>query len=348
MMPSRRTLLAAAAMTPFAGAGIAGLRPHRALAAEGFVANTYGGRWESFWRTQLLPKLPPILGEPARLDVGLGSSWVAAFKTAGAANPPFSCLMTNERYAVLLRDQGFFETLPVASMPNLQDVYPIARYPGDVAVTGMISGFGIAYRTDLVKVPPKSWRDLWNPAYRGQIGFYSINNSAAVMLLLLAGKMFGSGEQDIDTGIRKIAELKPFPQVGFSGQLSPLLTQGQVTVAPIDFAEAASLQQKGVPIGIVAPEDGVLMYDQAFNIAAHGPDRDAAAKYIDFMLSPEIQLMLAREFLVSPVNKKVKVPDDLRAAIPVSGDGLKNILTFDWSFVAKNSSEISEQWAKAM
>jgi putative spermidine/putrescine transport system substrate-binding protein len=212
----------------------------------------------------------------------------------------------------------------------------------------MISGFGIAYRTDLVKVPPKSWRDLWNPAYRGQIGFYSINNSAAVMLLLLAGKMFGSGEQDIDTGIRKIAELKPFPQVGFSGQLSPLLTQGQVTVAPIDFAEAASLQQKGVPIGIVAPEDGVLMYDQAFNIAAHGPDRDAAAKYIDFMLSPEIQLMLAREFLVSPVNKKVKVPDDLRAAIPVSGDGLKNILTFDWSFVAKNSSEISEQWAKAM
>ncbi|HWK43936.1 MAG TPA: ABC transporter substrate-binding protein [Stellaceae bacterium] len=349
MRVTRRHILAGAAGAPLLMAGPMLTGGGGARAADTpFVANTYGGRWETFWRSQLLPKLQPALNAPITVDVGLGSSWVASFRTAGPKAPPFSCLMTNERYAVLLREQGFFEPLPVAAIPNLQDVYPVARYPGDVAVTGMISPFGIAYRTDMVKVPPKSWRDLWNPAYRGQIGFYSINNSAAVMLIMLAGKMFGSGEQDIDTGIRKLAELKPFPQVGFSGQLSPLLAQGQVSLAPIDYAEAASLQKKGVPIGMVVPEDGVLMYDQAFNIAAARAGQEQAAKYIDFMLSPEIQLMLAQEFFVAPVNRKVKVPDELKGAIPVSGDDLKNILTFDWSFVAKHNSEISEQWSKAI
>ncbi len=83
--------------------------------------------------------------------------------------------MTNERYAVGLRGAGFFAPLPAASMPHLADVAPVARYPGDTAVTGLVSPFGLAYRTDLVKMPPRAWRDLWNAEYKGQIGFYSID-----------------------------------------------------------------------------------------------------------------------------------------------------------------------------
>jgi putative spermidine/putrescine transport system substrate-binding protein len=256
--------------------------------------------------------------------------------------------MTNERYAVSLRQQGFFGPLPVAEIPNLADVHPIARYPGDMAVTGLVSPFGIAYRKDLIKVPPKSWRDLWNPAYNGQIGFYSIDNSAAIMLAMLAGKMFGSGEHDIETGIAKIAELKPFPQAAFSGQLSPMLAQGQVALAPIDYAEAYALKKKGVPIEMVVPEDGVLMYDQSFNIVASTAQKDLAAKYVDFILQPDIQLLLAREFYVAPVNTTVVVPDDLKEAIPVSGAQLSTIVRFDWAFAASQSDTISQLWSKSI
>jgi putative spermidine/putrescine transport system substrate-binding protein len=342
MTISRRLILSA-------GAGL-GLIPALGRAQDApLVVNTYGGRWATFWREQLLPKLQPSLeGHPVKLEVGLGSAWLAAFRAAGKEAPPFPCLMTNERYAVVLRQQGFFAPLPAADMKNLADVAPIARYPGDSAVTGMISPFGIAYRKDLVKTPPKAWKDLWKPAYKGQIGFYSIDNSAAIMLVLLAGKLFGSGEQDIDTGIRKVAELKPFPQAAFSGQLSPMLAQGQVSIAPIDYAEAYALQKKGVPLEMVVPEDGVLMYDQSFNLAGASPQRGLAARYLDFMLSPEIQLMLAREFYVAPVNRKVVVPDDLRDAIPVSGDELDKILRFDWEFVAAQSSVISRKWSEAI
>jgi putative spermidine/putrescine transport system substrate-binding protein len=341
MTLARRTLLAAAGATALAastGAAFADDAP--------FVINTYGGRWVNFWRERLIPKLQPVIKAPIRVDVGLGTAWASGFRAAGKQAPPLPCLMTNERYAVSLRDEGYFTPLPAARVPHLADVYKVARYPNDAAVTGMISPFGIAYRKDLVKTPPKSWRDLWNPEYKGQLGFYSIDNSAAIMLVMLAGKLFGSGEQDVETGVSRIAALKPFPQAAFSGQLSPLLAQGQIAIAPIDYAEAYALQKKGVPLELVVPEDGVLMYDQSFNIAAGGTQQDQAAAYIDFILSPEIQLMLAREFYVAPVNKTVQVPDDLRGAIPVSGDGLDSILRFDWAFVAKNGERISKLWAQ--
>lgn len=339
---TRRGLLAGVAGTA-ALAGFGGVAPAQDAP---FVINTYGGRWEAFWRTQLLPKFEPLLGGPAKLDIGLGNSWVSTFRAAGKAKPPFGALMTNERYAVILRNEGFFEPLPAAKIPNLANVYSVARYKDDIAVTGIVSPIGIAYRTDLVKTPPKSWRDLWSPRYQGQMGFYTINNSLAVMFLMLAGQLFGKDQYDLDTGFKKVRELRPFPQVDFSGALAPLLTQGQVSVAPIDFAEAVALQKKGVPIGTVVPEDGVLMFDQSFSVLAGGAHKEAAYKYIDFMLSAEVQLLLAREFFTVPTNRNVQVQDDLKAAIPVSGDGISKIVKFDWDFVAKNREAMLDRWSK--
>ena len=339
---TRRSVLAgmagSAAWTTFGPAATAQNAP--------FVINTYGGRWEKFWRTQLLPQLEPALGRPVTLDIGLGNSWVSTFRAAGKITPPFDELMANERYAVILRNEGFFEPLPAAKLTNLPDLYPMARYPGDTAVTGIVSPIGIAYRTDLVKKPPKSWSDLWAPDYSGQIGLYSISNSLAVMLLMLAGKLFGKDQYDLDTGFAKLKELRPFPQVDFSGALAPLLTQGQVSLAPIDIAEAVALQRKGVPISIVVPQDGVMMFDQSFNLCSAAHDRETALKYVDFMLRPDVQLLLAREFFTAPVNRKVKVPDDLHDAILVSGDDIDRIIKFDWAFVAKERDVMLDRWSK--
>jgi putative spermidine/putrescine transport system substrate-binding protein len=332
-------------------AGLAGATalPFPTLAQSGpFTANTYGGRWEAFWRNQLMPRFSQAIGRPTRLDVGLGASWITGFRAAGKANPPFTSLMANDRYMVLLREEGFFEPLPAASMPNLANVAGVARFPGDIAVTGLISPIGIAYRTDMVKTPPEGWADLWNPAYKGQLGLYSITNSASIMLLMWAGKRFGRGQDDVDAAVAKFAELKPFPQVAFSGQMAPLLTQGQVAMAPIDIGEVIPLKRRGVPVEFVIPEDGLMMYDQTFSILGGGNDKAVAARYIDYILSPEVQLQLAREFFVAPVNTTVTLPPDLAESLPITPKALEGALRFDWALAARLNEAMSERWSKAI
>ncbi|MBE9605844.1 ABC transporter substrate-binding protein [Acetobacteraceae bacterium H6797] len=344
MMMPRRGLLAGMA-------GAAALANMPAFAqGRTLVVNSYGGRWETFWRNQLLPKFTQQTGIQTRLDVGLGTGWLTAFRTAGKANPPFPMLMTNERYSVILRDEGYCEPIPVAKLKNYADLNDIAKFPNNAALTAMISPIGIAYRTDMVKVPPKGWKDLWNPRYKGQIGLYSITNSAAIMLLMMAGQLFGKGQGDVDTAVAKFAELKPFPQVAFSGQMTPLLQQGQVAIAPIDYSEVAGMKKRGVPVEIVLPEDGIMMFDQTFAIAAGAPaeQKDMAVQYLDFLLSPEIQLLMAREFAQAPVNNKVTLPPDIAADLPITPEALAKAVRFDWSLASTLVGEMGEKWSKAI
>ncbi|MFZ5780349.1 MAG: extracellular solute-binding protein [Pseudomonadota bacterium] len=336
---NRRHALAGLAATALSGRAVA--QP------SSFTTNMYGGRWENTWREKVLPPFSKTIGRPVTLDIGLGARWVANFRAAGKDNPPFSALMLNERFTAMLRDEGYFEVLTPSLVPNLADVVPSAKLKGDTAVSGMLAPMVIAYRTDLVKNPPRAWADFWRPDLKGQIGLYAITNSAAVMLALWAAERFGKGITDIDTAVKKFAELKPFPQIAYSAQLTPLLVQGQIAVAPIDLGEIVPLKQKGVPLDFVVPEEGMMIFDQSFSILAKGADKAAAAKYLDYVLSPEIQLFMAKEWLIAPTNSKVALPAELES-LPLTPAAIAKAKRFDWTEANKLTADLATAWAKAI
>jgi putative spermidine/putrescine transport system substrate-binding protein len=309
------------------------------------IVNMFGGRWENDWRNTVLPNFSKIIGRPVNLDIGLGMGWVSNFRAAGQQNPPFSAVMLNERYTAMLRDDGYFETLTPELVPNLANVIAPARLKNDTAVTGMLAPLVLGYRTDLVSEKPRGWADLWHERFQGQLGLYAITNSAAMMMAMWAGKHFGSGYDDIDTAVKKFAELKPFPQLGYSAQLTPLLTQGQIAVAPIDLGEISSMQAQGVPVDYVIPEEGMFVFDHSFSLLKNGADKQDAAKYIDFVLSPETQSWMAKNWLIAPTNKTVALPPEVQKW-PLSQEEVSKALRFDWTEANKISAALSDQWAR--
>jgi putative spermidine/putrescine transport system substrate-binding protein len=341
----RDALFASLAMAGLASLGV----PLSASAAEKLVVNTYGGRWEKFWRGVLLPIMSKTAGIDATLDVGLGKNFIANLRAAGIDKPPYSVLMVNENIASVVRTEGYFEPIPLAKVPNLANVYPNLRNPGDNGVRGIVSTIGLGYRRDLVKTPPKSWADLWtNPEFRGKIGLYQIGNTAAMLFLLMTAKMYGGSQDAVDRAFVEIKKLMPFQQVDFSGTLSTMLTRGDVTVAVIDFPEIVALKKKGVPVEMVVPTEGVMAFEQSFNVLKNAPDKEAAYKYLNLILQPDIQEMLAREFYTSPTNVKSKLTPDVAADVPVNGAGMSKIVQFDWAKVNPHLGEITDRWNREM
>ncbi|HEY9066398.1 MAG TPA: ABC transporter substrate-binding protein [Burkholderiaceae bacterium] len=335
----RRALHALAGLM---GAGIMGL-PRLAAAAEELVVTTYGGSWEKFWRATLLPAFTAKTKVSPKLDIGLGRTYMSTMRAAGVGKSPYGVVMTNEIYASVLRAEGQFQKLDRGLVPNYADLYPIATAAADGwGVVGLISPIGIGYRTDLVKTPPKSWKDLWtNPEFKGRLGLYSIQNTAGKMMLMLASKMYGGDIHNIDVGFKKLAELGKVMQTDFN--MSTMMSTGEVVVAPFDFGEIARLRNQGLPVDCITPEEGLLMWDQTFNIPMGAPAALAHA-YIDFILSPEGQTVLMKEFFVSPVNRKVVVPDALKKDIPISGKEMDKFLTWDWAYMNKNAEAITKRW----
>jgi len=335
----RRALQALAGLM---GTGIMGL-PAVAAAAEDLVITTYGGSWEKFWRATLLPGFTAKTKIRPTLDIGLGRTYMSTMRAAGVGKSPYGVVMTNEIYASVLRAEGQFQKLDRGLIPNYADLYPIATAAAEGwGVVGMVSPIGIGYRTDMVKTPPKSWKDLWtNPEFKGRLGLYSIQNTAGKMMLMLASKMYGGDIHNIDVGFKKLGELGRVMQTDFN--MSTMMSTGEIVVAPFDFGEIARLRNQGLPVDCISPEEGLLMWDQTFNIPQGAPAAVAHA-YIDYVLSPEGQTVLMKEFFVSPVNRKVVVPDSLKKDIPISGKEMDKLLAWDWAFMNKNADAIAKRW----
>ena len=333
----RRTLLAAIASAALPAVGHA--------QDKSLVVPTLGGVWEQFWRKEIAPRFEKASGAKVTLDVGNGRVFGANLRAAGVAKPPYSIIMTNEVFASGLRKEGFFEKLDLTKLSNYPDLYPMARATGGWSALGAVSPIGIGYRTDLVKTKPKAWADLWtNPEFKGKIGLYNFANSAGKMELLLASKIFGKDQYDVDAGFAALAKLGRVIQVDFN--LSTALASGEIIVAPYDFGEISRLRKQGLPVDCIIPEEGMVMFDQSVNVLANGPDKALAYQYMNFLVSPEIQGLLMREFFVSPVNQKVVVPADLQKDVPVSGADMAKILTWDWDFVNQNQAALGERWTK--
>ncbi len=335
---SRRSILAAGAVS--LGAVGAWASPSRPL-----IVTTYGGSWETFWRETLLPRFTGQTNARVTLDVGFGRTFSAHLRAAGQGRSDYSILMMNEPFIEPLLPGHYFEALDLSRLKNYQDLYPAAKSRNGVSLVGMISPIGLGYRTDLVRHPPTSWRDLWtNPEFRGRIGLYNLQNSVGKAMLCLIGQLFGKGPTDIEGAFAALRRLGPVLQTDFN--MSTMMGTGEIIVAPYDFGEIARLRAQGLPVACVAPQEGLLMWDQSFCICAGAPSRDLAYQYLDFILEPEIQLLLARRFFVSPVNSKVALPDDLRDAVPITGAQIDRIVRTDWTWVNSNALELDNRWSR--
>ncbi|MBP0616665.1 ABC transporter substrate-binding protein [Jiella mangrovi] len=312
--------------------------------AKTLVVTTYGGSWEKFWRDTLLPAFKEETGVEPQLDIGLGRTYTANLRAAGVGKAPYSCLMTNEIYATVLRDEGFFEKLDLSLVPNYADLYPVATKASEgYAAVGLISPIGIGYRTDMVSKAPKSWKDFWDdPELKGRLGLYNIKNSAGKMFLMLTSMIYGSGIDDLDAGFAKLKELGPVYQTDFN--MSTAMATGEIAVAPFDFGEIARLRNQGLPVDCIIPEEGLMMWDQTFNILKDTPARTEAYEYLNFVLGPKGQDLLMREFFVSPVNKTVTVPVELQKDVPVSGEAMDQFIEWDWALMNAKSEEIARRW----
>lgn len=341
----RRTLLQGAA-----GATAAATLsfPYVTRAAEPLVINSYGGPFEKFMREEIIPVFEKETGIKTTLDIGLAKDWLATLRASGPENPPYDVLMVNAIWAALMRTEGFFEPLPISEVPNLKDVFPVARMPSDNGVIGWMQPIGAAYRSDVVKTTPASWKDLWNPEFKGHTGLYTITNTAGMMFLLMVARIYGGSEYKTDVAFDEIHKLKPFTQVDFSGTMEIMLTRGEITVGPLDFSAVARLKLKGAEIAMNLPPEGSFMFDQMFNMLKGSKKKAEGYQWINFILRPDIQLKWVKGFYVTPCSRAVSIPEDLKPLIPLRDDKMKDIVVFDWETANKNRDAIIERWNKEM
>jgi iron(III) transport system substrate-binding protein len=190
-------------------------------------------------------------------------------------------------------DRGLMQELE----PLFQDYAP--PNAGDYVPTTLISpklwpritvGWSIAYHTELVKNPPKSWWDLTKPEYAGgQIGQVIAQSGGTTWTRIMFERQVLGNDY-----WAKQAATKPrlYPS---GAPASDALVRGEVSISPLLYNIVFSKRRDGAPIEIFFPPEGVPIVPYATGIPKTAARPNAAKLYLDWCLSEEGQIFSIKE-----------------------------------------------------
>lgn len=184
---------------------------------------------------------------------------------------------------------------------------------------------------DITVAPDVSgWDDLCNPDYAGR-------SSMRLRRTILLGTAFGMGMDpfalyaDTDAYQEMLNEVeayliacKPNVKAYWQGgdDLSALMLSGEVVVAETWDSTAFRLFGENENIRYIPPETGALAWIDTFVIPARGEADDAAYKWINFVMRPEIvTIMSASTGAIAAVKDAIALlPEEKRAAVEAAFD----------------------------
>ena len=89
-----------------------------------------------------------------------------------------------DAYSQIGIEEGLFQPVDRAKLPNLAGVYDIGKAPqGDYGPAYTVGRVGIIYDTAKIKTPIASWNDLWREDLKGQLSLPGITTTSALGIL---------------------------------------------------------------------------------------------------------------------------------------------------------------------
>jgi iron(III) transport system substrate-binding protein len=215
-----------------------------------------------------------------------GGQLITRIKTEAAAGKLAADVICHSDRGLILAMQ---DLLADYAPPNAAD------YREDVQVSPKIwprqtLGWSIAYNTDLVKNPPKSWMDLTKPEYNNkQIGqVVGPSGGTTWTRTMFERQVLGDDywKKQAAVGVALYPSGAP---------LSDSLVRGEVSIAPLLYNVIFTKKKDGAPVEIFFPPEGVPMNMYGAGITKTAANPNAAKLFLDWALSPEAQAFMIKE-----------------------------------------------------
>ncbi len=223
---------------------------------------------------------------------------------------------------------------PTPAVENFENLYPIAR----------LGGYGVAFNPCTIvydkrkaSAPVTSWKDMWNPEWKGRIAWPVLSGTEGIAALTMTARTWGGDEHNIDIAFEKMKELTPFPAIQASqAQLFEMFDQGICDMS-VEFGSFTRTyaETRNPNIEIADPVEGQAVAMNVACITEGTRNQKLAEEWVNLHLSPECMLAYARELYYSPTVRNLDVPADLAPKL-VLNEQVDRLVDFDWDVINAN------------
>ncbi len=198
--------------------------------------------------------------------------------------------------------QGLLQPLDHSKLPVLANFDPtslnLAYDPGNQYTIPYESGTdAIVVNTAKVKTLPKSWADLWNPEYKGQMVFADDRRALIGLTLLTLGfDVNTTDKSQLDQAKQKLALLTPGIKKYDSNSPHSDLIAGDVNLGETWTGEAFMAQQAMPSIQFIYPTEGSILWQDNWVMLKTAPHVDAAYAWLNYTNQPDMFWMMLTNF----------------------------------------------------
>lgn len=229
------------------------------------------------------------------------------------AGQVYDVVVMDSRFIPRLAKERLLSSLDHKNLPNLRNISAnfreLAYDPNNqYSVPYNWGTTGLVVRTDLVKGPITSWRDLWDTRYAGQVGLWMGQPREVIGLTLKSLGYSANSEnpQELEAALGRLLELKPnvVPLENYDLNNSvDAMTSGKIVLSMGYAGDVVAGRELNPSIVYILPREGGLMWNDTFIIPANSANSYTAELFLNFLLRPEINAMIANENLYATPNE---------------------------------------------
>lgn len=222
---------------------------------------------------------------------------------------PYDIVVPSDYFVKRMAAHGLLDKIDMKNIPNFKYISPKSKgLPFDpkneYSVPYMYGTTGIAYNKKKVK-KPTSWKDLWNPKYKGHVIMLKGSDEGINVPLQRLGLNVSKPKQISVADLNKAGKLlkKLSPNVlAYDSTPAPQLINGQAWIADAYSGAAGKAWKQNKNIGYVLPKEGGIIWMDNMCIPKTSKHKYTAEVFINYLLNPKVSVKLSEAFPYSNPN----------------------------------------------
>lgn len=246
-------------------------------------------------------------------------------------------------YSTFESNEEMYSKLKLSNLKGYDIVFPSSYYVGKMAKEGMLSELDKSKLTNLKnitsdlmgkpfdpenkyslpyvygltgigvnasEIDPKtitSWGDLWRDEYKGKLLLMNDSREVFHIALLLDGKSPNTeNEEEIKAAYERLKKIVPNVLVFNSDSPEMPYLQGEVSVGMQWSGSAHRAKSENPDLQFIFPKEGAVLWMDNYVIPKGAANKEAAHKFINFLLRPESAKEVIEKMGFSMPNEGVK------------------------------------------
>ena len=267
--------------------------------------------------------------------------------------PQIDAVIYDLSVAQIAKEEKLIEPIDPKAVPNYAKLKNIGRELGLWAPPITYDTLALIYHRAQFPEAPKSWKVLWDPAYKRKVAIPARGGAdiQAIALTIVANRM--AGKDDYKSGIQPGIDL--LSKLGGNIQTwEPQPDQYTLVAAGTDALSVAwnarsqhYIDTTQGKLGSTAPEEGTVSQINVISQVAGGKHKAAVEKLIDYALSAPAQKAFSELMFYAPSNAEVTVSPELEKRIPLlDKKNEEKLIPVDWIAVAAMREDITKAWRR--